>query len=37
MSDNVSEAAALTVSNDAPQAFPVGVTQVSWTVRDGRA
>jgi hypothetical protein len=34
VSDDVSVVAALTVTNDAPDAFPVGETQVSWSVRD---
>ena len=33
-SDNVSAGAQLTVVNDAPDAFAVGVTRVTWTVRD---
>ncbi len=34
ISDNCSDAAALTVTNDAPAVFPIGTTTVTWTVRD---
>lgn len=34
VSDNVSMVAALAVTNDAPDAFPVGETRVTWSVRD---
>ena len=34
VSDNVTAVADLDVGNDAPEAFAVGVTAVTWTVRD---
>ncbi|TDD75179.1 HYR domain-containing protein [Flavobacterium caseinilyticum] len=34
VSDNCTATASLTVTNDAPAAFPVGITTVTWTVKD---